>query len=126
MNKRTAATAANADGFRLTLRRSNKKKGTAKWRTAIASATHCQPPCKRGKYQLTSSGRLAIQISMNSKNAMYAQITRNVKRRLLTSLSVSRETTLTSGGRDTSHAKEVLDWHPTGSSDNFDPSELSA
>ncbi|HEY3229872.1 MAG TPA: NAD(P)-dependent oxidoreductase [Roseiflexaceae bacterium] len=26
--------------------------------------------------------------------------------------------------RDTSHAKEVLGWHPTGSSDNFDPSEL--
>jgi nucleoside-diphosphate-sugar epimerase len=28
--------------------------------------------------------------------------------------------------RDTNHAKEVLGWRPTGSSDNFDPGELSS
>ncbi|MBK8086323.1 MAG: NAD(P)-dependent oxidoreductase [Devosia sp.] len=28
--------------------------------------------------------------------------------------------------RDTSHAKEVIGWRPTGSSDNYDPAELSA
>jgi nucleoside-diphosphate-sugar epimerase len=28
--------------------------------------------------------------------------------------------------RDTSHAKEVLGWRPTGSSDNFNPAELTA
>ncbi len=28
--------------------------------------------------------------------------------------------------RDTTHAKNVIGWQPTGSSDNFDPKALSA
>src|SRR5216684_1334551 len=98
MQNMSPATFDRARGFRLISRMSKKEKGTAKWKTKSAPATHCQPPRERGRYQLISSGRLAIQISMNSKKVKYAQMTRKVNRRLPRSLSVSGETMSASGG----------------------------
>ena len=54
-------------------RESRRAKGRAKWKTRRRTATACQPPLARSRYQGISSGRFADQMIRNCENERYAQ-----------------------------------------------------